>query len=333
MRATRNLGTSGLSITTVGFGSWATGGGGWAFGWGPQDDDASARAIVHAIRKGVNWIDTAGVYGLGHAEEVVGRAIAQLPPADRPLVFTKGGLVWDPADRRAPARRISRPDSLRSDVEASLRRLGVEAIDLFQIHWPDESGVPVEESWGEMARFVAEGKARAIGVSNYDVERLERCEKVRHVDSIQPPFSLINRGSGGTVIPWAAAHGTGVIVYSPMASGILTDSFSAARVAAMADDDWRRKSPAFVEPELSKNLALRDALAPIAKRHGSTVSAVALAWAVSWPGVTGAIVGARSPEQVDGWLDGASLELAPQDGVEIEAALATTAAGSGPVRP
>jgi aryl-alcohol dehydrogenase-like predicted oxidoreductase len=211
--------------------------------------------------------------------------------------------------------------------------LGVEAIDLFQIHWPDESGVPVEESWGEMARFVAEGKARAIGVSNYDVERLERSEKVRHVDSIQPPFSLINRGSGGTVIPWAAAHGTGVIVYSPMASGILTDSFSAARVAAMADDDWRRKSPAFVEPELSKNLALRDALAPIAKRHGSTVSAVALAWAVSWPGVTGAIVGARSPEQVDGWLDGASLELAPQDGVEIEAALATTAAGSGPVRP
>jgi aryl-alcohol dehydrogenase-like predicted oxidoreductase len=333
MRAKRNLGTSGLSITTVGFGSWATGGGGWAFGWGPQDDDTSARAIVHAVRNGVNWIDTAGVYGLGHAEEVVGGAIAQLPAADRPLVFTKGGLVWDPADRRAPARRISRPDSLRSDVEASLRRLGVEVIDLFQIHWPDESGVPVEESWGEMARFVEEGKVRAIGVSNYDVERLERCEKVRHVDSIQPPFSLINRGSGGTVIPWAAAHGTGVIVYSPMASGILTDSFSAARVAEMAEDDWRRKSTAFVEPELSKNLGLRDALAPIAGRHGSTVSAVALAWAVSWPGVTGAIVGARSPEQVDGWLGGASLELIPQDVAEIEAAIAATAAGSGPVRP
>jgi len=174
---------------------------------------------------------------------------------------------------------------------------------------------------------------RAIGVSNYDVERLERCERVRHVDSLQPSLSLINRTAGGGVIPWAAAHGTGVIVYSPMASGILTDSFSPARVAAMAEDDWRKRSPNFVEPALSKNVALRDALLPIAKRHAATVSAVALAWAIEWPGVTAAIVGARSPEQVDGWIGGGSLELTAQDRAEIERALESTAAGAGPVKP
>jgi aryl-alcohol dehydrogenase-like predicted oxidoreductase len=329
----RNLGGSGLEITTLGFGSWATGGGGWAFGWGPQDDDASVAAIRHAVGQGVNWVDTAGVYGLGHAEEVVGRAIRDIPAAERPLVFTKGGLTWDPANPSLPARRISHPDSLRRDIEASLRRLDVERIDLFQIHWPDESGVPLEDSWGEMARFVQEGKARAIGVSNYDVARLERIDKVHHVDSLQPPLSLINRGSARDVIPWARAHGTGVIVYSPMASGILTDSFGPARVAAMADDDWRKRSTNFTEPELSKNVALRDVLVPIAKRHGATVSAVALAWAVAWPGVTGAIVGARSPEQVDGWIGAASFELTLQDRREIEAAVAATGAGNGPVEP
>ncbi len=330
---TRDLGTSGLSITTLGFGSWATGGGGWAFGWGPQDDEESVKAIRHAVGQGVNWIDTAGIYGLGHAEGVVGRAIRDIPAADRPFVFTKGGLTWDPQNPRLPARRISHPDNLRHDIEASLRRLGVERLDLFQIHWPDESGVAVEDSWGEMARFVEEGKTRAIGVSNYDVERLERIEKVRHVDSVQPPLSLINRASARDVVPWAAAHRAGVIVYSPMASGILTDSFSAARVAAMADDDWRKRSTNFVEPQLSKNTALRDALVPIAKRHGATVSAVALAWVMAWPGVTGAIVGARSPEQVDGWLGAATFELTPQDRREIEASVAATGAGSGPVRP
>jgi aryl-alcohol dehydrogenase-like predicted oxidoreductase len=329
----RNLGTSGLQITHVGFGSWAVGGGGYAFGWGPQDDEASVGAIVHAVSKGVNWIDTAGVYGLGHSEEVVGRAIRQIPAADRPLVFTKGGLTWDLADATAPARRISRPEFLRADVEASLRRLGVETIDLFQIHWPDAFGLPVEESWGEMSRFVEEGKVRAIGVSNYDVAMLQRCERVRHVDSLQPPLSMINRGSGTELIPWAAAHDTGVIVYSPMQSGILTDSFSPARVAAMAADDWRRNSGYFNEPELSKNIALRDALRPIAERHGSTVSAVAIAWAWSWPGVSGAIVGARSVAQVDGWLPAATLELTEEDRAEIDRAIESTAAGSGPIRP
>ncbi len=328
----RKLGTSGIEITTVGFGAWAVGGGGWAFGWGPQDDDDSIAAIVHAVGKGVNWVDTAGVYGLGHSEEVVGRALARIPASARPLVFTKCALVWDPQNPRTPAKRISAPASLRRDCEASLRRLGVERIDLFQIHWPDEYGVPVEESWGEMSRFVDEGKVRAIGVSNYGVDLLARCERVRHVESLQPPFSLIARGSASDVIPWAAAHGTGVIVYSPMASGILTDSFSRSRVAAMAEDDWRRTAPNFNEPALSRNIALRDALRLIADRRATSVSAVALAWVLGWPGVSGAIVGARSPEQVDGWLPGGSLVLSAGEIEEIAAAVARTGAGSGPLR-
>ena len=329
----RKLGTSGLEITTVGFGSWAVGGGGWAFSWGPQDDAASIGAIVHAVSKGVNWVDTAAIYGLGHSEEVVGRALTAIPAADRPLIFTKCGVTWDPANRHEPAKNIARPESLRRECEASLKRLGVERIDLFQIHWPDESGVPAEDSWGEMSRLVDEGKVRAIGVSNHDVDLLARCERVRHVDSLQPPFSMIFRESAGGVIPWAAAHGTGVIVYSPMASGILTDSFSAQRVAAMSDEDWRRAAPHFNEPALSRNVALRDALRPIARRHGTTVSAVAVAWVLAWPGVTGAIVGARSPEQVDGWLDGGSLKLGADDLAEIAAAVERTGAGSGPARP
>ena len=328
----RKLGTGGLEITTVGFGAWAVGGGGWSFGWGPQDDDASIRAIVHAVGKGVNWVDTAGIYGLGHSEEVVGRALKQIPESDRPLVFTKGALVWDPQNPRVPAKRIAEPASLRRDCEASLRRLGVNRIDLFQIHWPDESGIPIEDAWGEMSRFVEEGKVKAIGVSNFGVELLERCERIRHVDSLQPPFSLIARDSAASVIPWAAAHGTGVIVYSPMASGILTDSFSPARVAAMAEDDWRRKAGNFNEPELSRNIALRDGLRSIANRRSTTVSAVALAWVLARPGVSGAIVGGRSPEQVDGWLPGGTLVLTAAELDEIAALVETTGAGSGPIR-
>jgi aryl-alcohol dehydrogenase-like predicted oxidoreductase len=256
-----------------------------------------------------------------------------IPAADRPLVFTKCGLTWDPERPMLPARRIAAPDTLRRECEASLRRLGVEAIDLFQIHWPDESGVPAEDSWGEMARLEDEGKVRAIGASNYSVELLERCEKVRHVDSLQPPFSVVARRSASELIPWASANGTGVIVYSPMASGILTDSFSRDRVAAMAQDDWRAKSTYFAEPALSANLALRDALRPIAVRHGTTVSAVAVAWVLAWPGVSGAIVGARAPEQVDGWLPAGSLELGAADLDEIAAAVERTGAGAGPGRP
>ena len=330
---TRPLGTSGLEITTVGFGAWAIGGGGWAFGWGPQDDAASLAAMRHALELGINWIDTAAVYGLGHSEEVVGRLLRELSPADRPLVFTKGGLVWDERNPMAEPQRNLRPESIRREVGASLRRLGVERIDLYQFHWPDETDTPVEDSWGEMVRLIEAGKVRAGGVSNFDVELLSRCEALRHVDSLQPPFSMIRREVAGAELRWCAEHGTGVIVYSPMQSGLLTDRFSRERLAQLALDDWRRRSQEFQEPRLSRNLALRDALKPIAKRHGATVSAVAVAWTLAWPGVTGAIVGARSPEQVDGWIGAASLELTPADLDEIAAAIERTGAGAGPRRP
>ena len=330
---TRALGSFGLEITTVGFGAWAVGGGGWAFGWGPQDDDASLGAMRRALELGVNWIDTAAVYGLGHSEQVVGRLLRDLPAEERPFVFTKCGLVWDERDRMAPPRRVLRPDSIRTEVEASLRRLGVERIDLYQFHWSDETGTPVEDSWDTMARLVEAGKVRAIGVSNFEVALLQRCEAVRHVDSLQPPFSMIRRDVAAREIPWCAEHGTGVICYSPMQSGILTDSFDATRVAALAADDWRRNASEFQRPQLDHNLALRDALRPIARRHGTTVSAVAVAWTLAWPGVTGAIVGARSPQQVEGWIGAASLELSVADLDEIAAAIERTGAGRGPARP
>jgi aryl-alcohol dehydrogenase-like predicted oxidoreductase len=327
---TRPLGTSGLSITTVGFGAWAIGGGDWSYGWGPQDDDDSIAAMRHAVEGGINWIDTAAVYGLGHSEEVVGRLLRALPPDGRPLVFTKCGMVWDQRDRSAEPRRILTPGSIRAECEASLRRLGVERIDLYQFHWPDTIGTPVEDSWRVMVELVEAGKVRAIGVSNFSVDLLERCERIRHVDSCQPPFSLIRRDAGADVIPWCAAHRTGVIGYSPMQSGILTDRFSAERVASLAADDWRRRSAEFQTPRLERNIALRDALRPIAARHRTTVSAVAIAWTLAWPGVTGAIVGARSPEQVDGWIDAAALRLTDEDLDEIAGALERTGAGRGP---
>jgi aryl-alcohol dehydrogenase-like predicted oxidoreductase len=329
----RPLGSSGLKITTVGFGAWAIGGGGWSFGWGPQDDAASLAAMRHALELGITWIDTAAVYGLGHSEEVVGRLLRELPPAERPLVFTKCGLVWDKHNRMAEPQRVLRPESIRTECEASLRRLGVERIDLYQFHWPDETGTPVEDSWAEMVRLVEEGKVRAAGVSNFDVGLLERCEAIRHVDSLQPPFSLIRRESAEHEIQWCAEHRTGVICYSPMQSGLLTDGFTAARAAALPADDWRHRAPEFQKPNLDRNLALRDALRPIARRHGTTVSAVAVAWTLAWPGVTGAIVGARSPEQVDGWIRAATLELTPTDLDEIASAIARTGAGAGPTQP
>src|ERR1051326_7993603 len=213
---------------------------------------------------------TAAVYGLGHSEEVVGRLLRERPAGERPLVFTKCGLIWDERDRMKEARRVLRPDSIRKECEASLRRLGVERIDLYQFHWPDETGTLVEDSWQAMVRLVEEGKVRAAGVSNFAVPLLERCEAIRHVDSLQPPFSLIRREAAERVLPWCAEHETGVIVYSPMQSGLLTDNFTAGRGAALAPDDWRRKSPQYQQPALGKNLALRDALKPIARRHTTT---------------------------------------------------------------
>jgi aryl-alcohol dehydrogenase-like predicted oxidoreductase len=324
---------SDVLITVTGFGAWALGGGGWAYSWGPQDDNASIATIRHALELGINWIDTAAVYGLGHSEEVVGRLLRELPASQRPLVFTKCGLVWDERNPKAEPKRILKPESIRKECEASLRRLGAQRIDLYQFHWPDESGTPVEESWQEMVRLIDQGKIRMAGVCNFDVPLLERCEAILHVDSLQPPFSMIHRDAAEHEIPWCAEHGTGVICYSPMQSGLLTEAFTAETVAKLAEDDWRRRWPDFQEPNLSRNLALRDALRPIAKRHNTTVSAVAVAWVIAWPGVTGAIVGARSPEQVDGWIGAATLKLTPADLEEIEDAILRTKAGSGPTMP
>jgi aryl-alcohol dehydrogenase-like predicted oxidoreductase len=328
----RSLGLSGVPITVTGFGAWALGGGEWAYGWGPQDDDESVRTIRHALEQGVNWIDTAAVYGLGHSEEVVGRLLRELPASERPMVFTKCGLVWDVNNPKAEPRRVLKPESIRKECEASLRRLGVERIDLYQFHWPDETGTPVEDSWGEMARLIEQGKVRMAGVSNFDVTLLERCEAIMHVDSLQPPFSLIHRDVA-CEISWGDEHGTGVICYSPMQSGLLTDSFTAERVANLAEDDWRRRSPEYLEPNLNHNLALRDSLRPIAKRHNTTVSATAVAWVTAWPGVTAAIVGARSPQQVDGWIAAAGLGLTAADLEEIANAIQRTGAGTGPTMP
>jgi aryl-alcohol dehydrogenase-like predicted oxidoreductase len=330
---TRPLGSSGLNITTVGFGSWAVGGGGWSFGWGPQDDSDSIATMRHALDLGVNWIDTAAVYGLGHSEEVVGRLLRDLPVSQRPYVFTKCGLIWDSNNPMTEPRRVLKPDSIRRECEASLRRLGIERIDLYQFHWPDDTGTPVEDSWSAMVKLVEEGKIRAAGVSNFNTELLERCEAICHVDSLQPPFSLINRKAAEKEIPWCEKHHTGVICYSPMQSGLLTDSFTALRVAKLADDDWRRRASEFQEPNLTRNLALRDALHSIAKKHGTSVSSVASAWTLAWPGVTGAIVGARTPAQVDGWIWAATLELSAADLQEIASAVERTKAGAGPYQP
>ncbi len=330
---TRRLGTSDLHLSTIGFGAWAAGGGGWAFGWGPQDDGESIAGIRHAVALGVNWIDTAAVYGLGHSEEVVRQALDGIPAGERPYVFTKCGLVWDESNPAAPPRQVLEPESIRAECEASLRRLGVEQIDLYQFHWPDQTGTPVEESWETMCRLVDEGKVRAAGVSNFDVRLLARCAAVRHLDSLQPPFSLIRRQAAEVEIPWCAAHQTGVIGYSPLQSGLLTEGFSTDRIESLPPDDWRRRSQDFKPPRLNRNLALRDALRPIAQRHGTTVSAVAISWTLAWPGVTGAIVGARSPDQVDGWITAATLELTLDDLDQIARAVARTGAGSGPALP
>ena len=327
------LGTTGMRITRVGFGAWAIGGGGWTFARGNQDDAASIAAIRHAVERGINWIDTAAVYGLGHSEEIVARALRDIPRDDRPYVFTKAGLVWDERDRAAPPRRVGDPSSLRREVEASLRRLGVERIDLYQMHWPAQDGTALEDYWGTLLQLKDEGKVRAVGLSNHNVVQLERAERIGHVDTLQPPFSAIHREVAAAELPWCAAHDTGVIVYSPMQSGLLTGAFSVERAARLGADDWRSRSPDFTGLGVRRNVALADALRPIAERHRATVAAVAVAWTLAWPGVTGAIVGARSPAQVDGWIGAASLELTATDLDDIAAAIRRTGAGTGPVRP
>ncbi|CCH30785.1 aldo/keto reductase [Actinosynnema sp. NPDC047251] len=325
----RELGGTGLEVSAVGFGSWVTGGPG-VMGWGTQSDDESVAAMHRALDGGVNWIDTAPVYGFGHAEEVVGRALAALPPADRPLVFTKCGLVWD--DNGVEYQDLT-PESIRRECDASLRRLGVEHLDLYQIHAPDPNGPPIEESWGTVLELLAAGKVRHVGVSNLDVGLLDRCEAVGHVETLQPPLSLIKREAAGDVIPWCERNGTGVLVYSPMGAGLLTGTFTAERAASLPTDDWRSRNPEFQPPALERNLALQDALRPIAERHGVTVGAVAIAWTTSVPGVSTAIAGARTPAQVDGWLPATTLYLDPEDLAGIASAVRATGAGNGPILP
>jgi len=321
-----------MAITRVGFGSWAAGGGGWAFAWGPQDDDDSISAIRRAVEGGVNWVDTAAIYGLGHSEEVVARALKGIPEADRPYVFTKCGVFPNPEGVMKPNVRLGKRASVLAEVEASLRRLNLERIDLYQMHQVP-SDAEVEEYWQALLDLVASGKVRACGLSNHGVAALERAEALGHVGSLQPPFSMIRREAAGDVIPWCAAHGTGVIVYSPMQAGLLTGTFSAERVEALPEDDWRKRNPEFLSPRIEANLALARALAPIAERHEVSVGAVAIAWTLGFDGVTGAIVGGRNAKQVDGWLPAASLELDQDDLARIATAIATTGAGAGPSTP
>ncbi|WP_242343293.1 aldo/keto reductase [Anaeromyxobacter terrae] len=310
---TRRLGNSDLDITVLGFGSWAAGGGQWEFAWGPQDDAASIAAIRRALDRGVNWIDTAAVYGLGHSEEVVARALEGV--ARRPYVFTKCSMVWD---ERGKIGRSLRAESVRRECEASLRRLRVEAIDLYQIHWPVQDPAEMDEGWSTLAALQEEGKVRFIGVSNYDAEQLRRAMDVAKVTSLQPRYSLLHRDIEQDVLPYCREAGIGVIAYSPMGAGLLTGKMTRARVEAFPADDWRRSNPDFQEPRLSRNLALQELLGRIGARHGTTAAAVSVAWTLLHPAVTGAIVGARSAEQVDGFIAAADLALTNEDVGEIE---------------
>jgi aryl-alcohol dehydrogenase-like predicted oxidoreductase len=325
------LGRTDLQITRVGLGAWAIGGAGWQGGWGAQDDRESIDTIRRAVDLGINWVDTAPAYGLGHAEEVVGRALRELPDADRPLVFTKCGLVWEPGGTTVS--NVLAPASIRRECEDSLRRLGVETIDLLQIHWPSHDGTPIEESWSTLAALVEEGKARYLGVSNFDLDLLEACQAIRPVDTCQPELSLLVRDAAAEILPWCEAHGTGVIVYSPMRNGLLTGGFSPERAASLPEDDWRAGHPDFSGEGLAKNLAVVDRLRAIAGEVGCTLAELAVAWTLSWPAVDGAIVGARRPAQLDDWVGAGSVELDGERLDEIAAVLEEAGAGSGPVRP
>jgi len=315
--ATSPLGNTGLDITRVGFGAWAIGGGGWEFGWGPQEDDESIAAIHRALELGVNWIDTAAAYGFGRSERIVGHALAGL--AQRPYVFTKSSLLDDGTGR---VRHSLKRDSILREAQDSLDRLGVDAIDLYQIHWPNPVE-DIEEGWAAMATLKERGLVRHIGVSNFDGAQLRRIQDIAPVETIQPPYSLIDRAAEKEVLPLAEQDGIGVIVYSPMGSGLLTGGMTRERIAAMADDDWRKTDARFTEPQLTRHLALAARLRTIADRHDSTPGAVAVAWTLHNPAVDGAITGFRRPAQVDPVLAAADLELTEQDITDIESALAT----------
>ncbi|MGH9319290.1 MAG: aldo/keto reductase [Vicinamibacteria bacterium] len=310
---TKRLGKTDFDLSVLGLGAWAFGGGDWAFGWGPQDDAESIAAIHRAVRRGINWIDTAAVYGLGHSEEVVGRAIAAIPRSERPRVFTKCGLVWK---KKKIQQRLD-AESIRREAEASLQRLGVESIDLYQIHWPNESSI--EEAWAALADLRREGKVRHIGVSNFDVGQLERIREVVGVESLQPPYSLARREIESGILPYCFEREIGVIVYSPMESGLLTGKMTRERIETLPESDWRKsKGDEFKEPKLSRNLEIAERLRPVAARLDTSPGAVAVAWTLRNPAVTGAIVGARRPDQLDEILAAADIALDEEDARALE---------------
>jgi aryl-alcohol dehydrogenase-like predicted oxidoreductase len=310
---TKRLGKSDLFITPVGFGSWAVGGGGWQFAWGEQDDSQSIAAIRRALELGMNWIDTAAVYGLGHSEEIVSKALEGV--SERPYIFTKCSLVWD---SDGTITHSLKRDSIRREVEESLRRLRVEAIDLYQIHWPDPDA-EIEEGWTTLAELKQEGKVRYIGVSNFDIAQMKRAQAIAPIDSLQPPYSLIHPEVEDEILPYCEANDIGVIVYSPMMSGLLSGSMTRERVASFPADDWRSKSQDFQEPRLTRNLQLAELLRNIGSRHGRSPGEVAIAWTLRLPAVTGAIVGGRGPEQVEGIIGAGTFRLSAAEIAEIEA--------------
>jgi aryl-alcohol dehydrogenase-like predicted oxidoreductase len=311
---TRRLGNSDMHITPMGIGAWAMGGGGWAFAWGPQEDGDSIAAIHAGLDAGINWIDTAAVYGLGHSEEVVARALRGR--SRKPFVFTKCERVWN---ERGEIGHSLRADSIRRELEASLRRLQVEVIDLYQIHWP-EPEVDLEEGWSTLAQLRQEGKVRWIGVSNFNVEQMRRAQAIAPITSLQPPYSILAREIEQAHLPYTEAQQIGVIVYSPMKSGLLSGAMTRERIAALPADDFRPRTPSFQEPRLTRNLELVEVLRAIGQRHGRTPGEVAIAWTLRHPAVTAAIVGMRAARQVEGVIGAATFRLSPEEVAEIEAA-------------
>jgi aryl-alcohol dehydrogenase-like predicted oxidoreductase len=300
----KRLGRTELELSVLGLGTWAMGGADWAYGFGPQDERESVAAIHRAVGHGINWMDTAPVYGLGHAEEVISRALSGLPSSDRPLVFTKCGLVWK--EKRIRQRLGAK--SIRREAEASLRRLGVETIDLYQIHWPNAS--TIVEAWRTLVELRTEGKVRHIGVSNFDVSQLERLRAIAPVESLQPPYSFARRGIENEILPYCHEQGIGVIVYSPLESGLLSGKMTRERIEALPESDWRkRKGEEFREPRLSRNLALADRVRAAAARMSVSPAALAVAWTLKHPAVTGAIVGARSATQIDDLVKAAGIDV------------------------
>jgi aryl-alcohol dehydrogenase-like predicted oxidoreductase len=311
---TVKFGKTGMEITPIGFGAWAIGGGGWAAAWGPQDDDEAVGAIRRAVELGVNWVDTAAVYGLGHSEELVAQALKSVPESERPYVFTKCSLVWDD---EGDISNVLEKDSVKRECEESLRRLQTDVIDLYQIHWPrpDED---IEEGWEAMAELKDEGKVRHIGVSNFDVSQMERIGERAPVETLQPPYNMLNRGVEEEILPYCGENDIGVIAYSPMRSGLLTGKMTPERVANLPSDDWRRNADDFQEPRLSRNLALVGLLEEIGREHGRSPGEVAIAWTLRHPAVTAAIVGGRRPDQVDGIIGAAELRLSEDELDRIE---------------